>query len=269
MTNIFDKLVSDTGPNDPPAPTTFTPTPDDEAFARDRPDPNDVNVRNDVHAPNDATSENDLAATPSEIKTIVQELLKHGFIEETNRQDFFRRMIIHHQAIGRALEPLDLNLRIDSHRGVAFLALAPKPLTDQGQTDPESDEDPWSHPLVRKQRLTLEQSLVVAILRQAFILHEQETGVGESPAKIAIEELLPLFLTYFGESGSDTRDENRLLQLLDQLKSHGIVSEVDQKHEVTIRPLIAHLASPESLSALLSVLKDKLRTEAGDTQEAS
>lgn len=263
MTNIFDKLVSDTGPNDPPAPTTFTPTPDDEAFARDRPDPNDVTGLKE------ATGDSDVAATPSEIKAIVQELLKHGFIEETNRQDFFRRMIIHHQAIGRALEPLDLNLRIDSHRGVAFLALAPKPLTDQGPTDPEPDEDPWSHPLVRKQRLTLEQSLVVAILRQAFILHEQETGVGESPAKIAIEELLPLFLTYFGESGSDTRDENRLLQLLDQLKSHGIVSEVDQKHEVTIRPLIAHLASPESLSALLSVLKDKLRTEAGDTQEAS
>jgi hypothetical protein len=257
MTNIFDKLVAADGPTDPPTPTAFTPQPDDEGFARDHIDPND------------ATADTDVTATPIEIKTIVQELLKHGFVEETNRQDFFRRMIIHHQAIGRALEPLDLNLRIDSHRGVAFLALAPKPLTQQGQADADSDEDPWSHPLVRKQRLTLEQSLVVAILRQAFILHEQETGVGESPAKIAIEELLPLFLTYFGESGSDTRDENRLLQLLDQLKSHGIVSEVDQKHEVTIRPLIAHLASPESLGELLAVLKDKLRTEASDTEDPS
>jgi|LakMenEpi03Aug12_release.lakeMendotaPanAssembly.Ray.scaffolds.fasta_scaffold10245_4 hypothetical protein len=255
MTNIFDKLVSDDDPNGLPAQTDVTPKRDDEDFPYDRPDPND------------ATSDNDPATTPSEIKTIVQELLKHGFIEEANRQDFFRRMIIHHQAIGRALEPLDLTLRIDSHRGVAFLALAPKPLTHQGQTDAGSDEDPWHHPLVRKQRLTLEQSLLVAILRQAFILHEQEAGVGHSPAKIAIEELLPHFLTYFGESGSDTRDENRLLQLLDQLKSHGIVSEVDLKQEVIIRPLIAHLASPESLAAVLAVLKDKLRSEASDTED--
>ncbi len=115
----------------------------------------------------------------------------------------------------------------------------------------------WSHPLVRRQRLTLEQSLLVAILRQAFVMHEQEAGIGGSPARIAVEDLLPQFLTYFEDSGSDAKNESRLSNLLDQLKTCGIVSEVDVNGEVIIRPLIAHLANPQSLQALLHVLKNK------------
>jgi hypothetical protein len=91
-------------------------------------------------------------------------------------------------------------------------------------------------------------------------MHEQEYGVGQSTSKLSIDELLPTFLTYFGDTGSDAKNENRLLQLLEQLKTHGIVSEVDAKQEVVIRPLIAHLANPESLSALLAVLNSAKAT---------
>lgn len=236
MTNIFDQMASDEQPDEPvlehelaaSEATSPLPEPDEPA-----------------------------GRTPHEIKVVLQELLKHGYLEEATRPDLFRHSIIHRESIGEKLEPLDLALRIDSHRGVTFLAIAPNPMEAPELTGVETDQDPWSHPLVRKHRLTLEQSLLVAILRQAFAMHEQESGVGQAPAKIAVDELLPTFLTYFGESGSDSKDENRLLQVLDQLKTHGIVSEVDPKHEVTIRPLIAHLASPESLLALLNVLKEK------------
>ncbi len=68
-----------------------------------------------------------------------------------------------------------------------------------------------------------------------------------------------IFMTYVGDSGSDAKNENRLLQLLEQLKTHGVVSEVDKKQEVTIRPLIAHLANPESLAA--SIASDQRKTK--------
>ncbi len=235
MNNIFDQMASEGDRQDPPF---------DADITKPGLTANDDSQRNLENAA-------DVEQTSVEIKGVVQELLKHGFLEEANRRDLFRRVIVHMQAINLTLEPLDLSVRLDSHRGVAFLAVA------QGYTETQSDENGWTHPLVRKQRLTLEQSLLIAILRQAFVMHEQEYGVGQAAAKIAIDELLPTFLTYVGESGSDSRDENRLLQLLDQLKAHGIVSEVDQKHEVTIRPLIAHLANPESLTALLGILKEK------------
>lgn len=228
MSNVFDRIVSGNG--------EFREQQDLKSHATD------------VKQPEGAES------TSLEVKELAQELLKHGYIEEAVKPVLFQRTVIRERDILKALEPLDLAVRLDTHRGVAFLVVAEPAFdsSDEGQT--------WSHPLVRRQRLTLEQSLLVAILRQAFVMHEQESGIGQSVAKIAVDDLLPQFLTYFDDSGSDARNESRLLNLLDQLKTHGIVSEVDSNLEVTIRPMIAHLANPESLSALLRVLREQAST---------
>ena len=186
--------------------------------------------------------------TDTRVKEATQELLRYGYIEESRKPALFRTAVTEKRKLGIALEPLDLALKLDTFRGVAFLVVV---TTD---ADDNSEDKGWSHPLVRKQRLTLEQSLVIALLRQAFVMHEQESGIGQSAAKIAVDDLLPQYLTYVQDSGSDTKNESRLLSLLDQLKTYAIVSEVDKNQEVTIRPLIAHLANPESLQALLKTL---------------
>lgn len=196
-------------------------------------------------------------STASDIKEVTQELLKYGYLEETRKPVLFKRAIVREREIATALEPLDLALRLDTHRGVAFLAVA------DTAYDASDEGGAWTHPLVRRQRLTLEQSLLIAILRQAFVMHEQEMGIGQSEAKIALDELLPQFLTYFEDSGSDAKNESRLSNLVDQLKTYGIVSEIDKNQEVTIRPMIAHLANPESLAALLSVLTEHAQTDSG------
>ena len=188
---------------------------------------------------------------PLEVKEVTQALLKNGYIEEAANPVLFRKAAVHERAIHGALVPLDLTLRLDTHRGIAFLVVA------EAVFESSEGDQAWSHPLVRRQRLTLEQSLLVAILRQAFMIHEQESGIGHAAAKIAVDELLSQFLTYFDDSGSDARNESRLMNLLDQLKIHGIVSEVDSNLEVTIRPIIAHVANAESLSALLRVLTER------------
>lgn len=191
------------------------------------------------------------ASTPSDVKKLTQTLLRQGFIEEAKHAAEFRRAVTRQTEINTALEPLDLCLQLDEPRGIAFLIVAE---TGFDETD-EARE--WSHPLVRRQRLTLEQSILVAILRNQFVLHEQEAGIGSAPPRVAVEELLPTFLTYFGDSGSDAKNQSRLSSLLDQLKTCGIVSEVDKNEEIKIRPLIAHFANPETLANLLSVLKDQ------------
>jgi hypothetical protein len=235
MSNVFDSMTSKNG-NGKPA---------------DAAEPSEVESPDSVE---DLKAFNS-SATPLEIRELTQELLRHGHLEESRKADSFRKAIVHQKAIQSALEPLDLDLQIDSHRGVAFLTVV------ELKNDEASEDQAWSHPLVRRQRLTLEQSLLVAILRQAFVAHEQETGVGESPARVAVEDLLPQFLTYFEDSGSDAKNESRLSNLLDQLKTHGIVSEVDKKQEVTIRPLIAHIANPESLTSLLETLRQQAGSE--------
>ncbi len=239
MTNIFDQMAK--GDADESS-ETFV----DEALPP---------VYEDLEASQDgAAQESNSTRTPTEVKEVIQELLKHGFLEESKRPELFRRSMVYQQEIALTLEPLDLTMRLDTHRGLAFLAIVPSSIES---SITQEDDEGWAHPLVRRQRLTLEQSLLIAILRQAFVRHEQESGVGQQVAKIAVDDLLPQFMTYLGDTGSDTKNESRLLNLLDQLKTYGIVSEVDKKHEVTIRPLIAHLASPESLAALLAVLKEQ------------
>ena len=179
-----------------------------------------------------------------EVRGAVQELLRQGYVEQRSKPDVFQRVIVHRERIDSALDPLDLSLRVDTHRGIIIVKV-------RHDEDADPSGEPWSHPLVRRHRMTLEQSLMVAILRGCFLLHEQEVGVGEKPATTSIDDLLPQYLTYVEDSGSDGRNEQKLRTLLEQLKGYGIVSEVDANDELVIRPLIAHLADPASLTALL------------------
>jgi hypothetical protein len=251
MSNVFDRMLEELDQEVGPL-----NAPDSSASHSDSP--------TDSESPQDVQPQN-LVGTSIEVKQVAQELLKQGYLEESKRPDLFRRAILRQADVQSVLEPLDLAMKVDSHRGIAFLVTTLRTANHLALESAEQAEDEeWGHPLVRRQRLTLEQSLLIAILRQAFVMHEQESGVGSRDAVIAVEDLLPQFLVYMKDSGSDSKNESRLLHLLDQLKTYGIVSEVDKKQEIVIRPLIAHLANPESLTALLHVLTEKAKENLSD-----
>ncbi len=208
-----------------------------------------------LSAANDEASEFDAAPsaetasfTPSDVKDACQELLKFGFLEAARKPNLYRIAVTSCADINRILEPLDLVLKIDDIRGLTFLIVAQSYCCD-------SEDDEWSHPLVRRQRLTLEQSLLVALLRQHYLAHEQERGIGAPDAPALVEDVAAQLQLYLGNLGSDTRELQRARNLLDKLKPHGIVSEVDQQDQFLIRPIIVHLANPENLLALLQALK--------------
>jgi hypothetical protein len=198
-------------------------------------------------------------ATPSALRRAVQELLKHGLLERSAKPHLFRQIATDTARVDALLEPLDLAVRLDDHRGLAFVAIA--------ATYQAEDEDEWTHPLVRRQRLTLEQSLVLAILRREFLQREQESGLGV-PVHLSVDSLLPQLEIYLGSTGSDMQERKRLLNLLENLRGHGVVSEVDEHEGFTIRPMIVHLANPENLQALLQTLRDKGRANAAAAQGA-
>ncbi len=190
--------------------------------------------------------------TPRRIREATQELLKYGLLEERSKPNLYRIVTTHAEEVKHILEPLDLTLGLDDVRGLAFVLVVAR----EFDKEPEVEADDWSHPLLRRQRLTLEQSLLVAILRQHFVVYEQEAGVGAGEAWVTLDDLLPQLQVYLGDPGSDAQERNRLLTLLDQLKGHGIVSGVDAHDRVVIRPIIAHLANSESLRALLQALRN-------------
>jgi hypothetical protein len=103
--------------------------------------------------------------TPQHIKSATQELLKFGLLEMERKPKLYQTALAQQQAINKILAPLDLRLKIDDIRGLAFLIVVEEMFVEEGD---------WSHPLIRRQRLTLEQTLLIAILRQHYIAHEQE-----------------------------------------------------------------------------------------------
>lgn len=189
------------------------------------------------------------AATPAALRRAVQELLKQGVLEQSAKPQLFRQITAGTERVDALLEPLDLCVKVDDHRGLAFVAIAPT-----YQADSE-DEDEWTHPLVRRQRLTLDQSLLLALLRREFLQREQESGLG-TPVQLVVDSLLPQLEIYLGSTGSEMQERKRLMNLLENLRGHGVVSEVDAQDRFTIRPMIVHLANPENLQTLLQRLRD-------------
>lgn len=187
--------------------------------------------------------------TSQRVREAVQEMLKYGLLEESHKPNLYRSALSNIEAVDRALEPLDLAMGVDEVRGLVFVTVR------QGEA---AEQDDWSHPLVRRQRLNLEQSLLIAILRQHFIAYEQESGTGASQALVAVDELIPQVQVYLGELGSEAKERNRIITLLDQLKGHGLVSALDAHDRVIIRPIITHLANPENLQALVAWLREQV-----------
>lgn len=229
--DLFDRLVADVqaAPPLPPAQAEGLTAPADDAPSQ-------------------------IARTPLDLRHSVQELLKHGWLEQASKPRLYRTVSHQTEQVNRLLEPLDLEVVLDEVRGLAYARVVADYSADGDSDDADEDADGWSHPLVFRQRLTLEQSLLVAILRREFIQQEQEGGLGV-PVRLAVDDVLPQLDLFIARSGSDTQDHKRLLQLLDNLRKHGVVSEVDAQDRFQIRPMIVHLANPENLQALLLHLR--------------
>lgn len=206
-------------------------------------------VEHDVKPKDTLEHETSYQSTGRKVKDAVQELMKFGLLEVDKKPNLYQVLATQHEQVNHILEPLDLTMSIDDIRGLAYLRIAN--FEHGTETKGSEDNDEWSHPLVRRQRLNLEQSLLVALLRQHFIAHELEAGIGAHQAHVALEDLLPQVQLYLGDMGSDAREQTRLRSLLDKLKVHGLVSEINQHDQIIIRPIIVHVANPENLNNLL------------------
>jgi len=190
------------------------------------------------------------AETPRTLKAAVQELLRVGLVEQAAKPNLYPRLLRDREAATAILEPLDFQLRLDEIRGLAFLEPTPS-----GNDSDDDAAGAWNHPLVRRQRLTTEQSLLLAILRQVHMAYEQDCGIGAGETSVDVDELRAQFDLYLGATGSDQRDHSRVLKVLEQLYRHGAVSQPDKENRVRIRPIVVHLAEPNQLALLLDHFK--------------
>ena len=109
-------------------------------------------IDSDSTQPNNPPTEASLttpAATPASLRRAVQELLRQGLLERALKKPQFQQVATDTARVNALLEPLDLEVKVDDARGLAFVTVA------TGYQPDDSEEDEWTHPLVRRQRLTL------------------------------------------------------------------------------------------------------------------
>lgn len=199
-------------------------------------------------------------------KRALQELMKVGWIEQQEKPELYTQLLINIELVNDYLSVFDLVVRIDETRGLIYILVqfssrnqVYESVEDNSLEKVEPsimEQDEWSHPFVRRQRLTLEQSLLLAILRQRFVEVEQKQGIGHHEIYADLDDLSSQFFVYLQSSGSERKDEEKIIVLLKQLAEHGVVGKVNEQGRVLIRPLIAHLANPESLALFLMQLTE-------------
>lgn len=220
----------------------------------------------------------------TDTKAAIQELLRTGVVYEISKGNVYRTLSADRTRLATILDPLDLVAQFDDVRGIAFVAVSAEAASSDevelpverearfgasiatngpGSTSngahntdeaigaaPVGPDEAWHHPLVRRQRLTLEQSLLLAILRRHYTEHEQTFGIGALEPTVSIDDLSPDLQIYLGPLGSESAEDKRVRDLLEQLHRHSIVSTLVDD-QVKIRPLICHVANPTTLSTLI------------------
>lgn len=198
----------------------------------------------------------------TQTKQALQEILKYGHLSQAQKPVLYQALVSNVASVNDYLSVIDFRLQIDGVRGLAFLIVYQNQEFDN---DVVPMLDGWAHPLVRRQRLTLQQSLVLAILRQRFMELEQQYGIGYADTYMSLNELNKQFFIYHESSGSESQDNERVMTLVRQLAEHGLVA-ID-KHQLLISPLIVHLLNPENLIELLKQyqsVSESAKTESDD-----
>src|SRR5574344_900707 len=74
-------------------------------------------------------------ATPANLRRAIQELLKYGWLEQQSKHQLFRHLATELARANALLEPLDLEVRMDDTRGLAYVAIPSDFQGEDGQED--------------------------------------------------------------------------------------------------------------------------------------
>ena len=98
-----------------------------------------TDVDENTAAGDGATSVPTPLATPVDLRRAVQELLKNGVLEHSAKPKMFSQIANDTARVNAQLEPLDLEVRVDDVRGLAFVAIASS-YQPEGEDEDAADE---------------------------------------------------------------------------------------------------------------------------------
>src|SRR5574344_1418816 len=117
--DLFDQWTASAAPKAAPASTPQPQVAEAEADA-------------DADAPQTLAQ---TRATPANLRRAIQELLKCGWLEQQSKPQLFRHLATELARANALLEPLDLEVRMDDTRGLAYVAIPSDFQGEDGQED--------------------------------------------------------------------------------------------------------------------------------------
>lgn len=241
---------------------TETPAPDDE---------NNVEGSTFFDAPEDAAVPPADGATPDPLETVpemgltelqasrraMQKLIARGVIYESRHEADYRVLVNDAEQVSGVLEELSLRMSIDREVGVILLRLP----DDYLEGEEEGEEG--SHPLVRRRRMTLFDSLTAVVLRKHY--REREL-TGEQRVRIDIEQLEQGLVPFLPLMGSEEIFRKHLRGVVDRFKDLNLLLSVrGSKTEFEIAPVIRVVVNAEWIESLVKEfqrLSDSRRDDA-------
>lgn len=256
--NIFDNMrrLREGYPSTSPE----TPTPEQPAYEEQQaPRERHLEKYADSRTPeaSEANPEDDaLDAETTRYREALQRLISSGVIYESRHSELYQALLANKSQIRSTLRELGLRMTVDDSFGLIILRL---PVSD------DIEEDEGAHPLVRRRRLTLLDSLVALVLRDHYMTRE---NVGDRTVVIDVEQLEDALRAFLPIFGSETILRKRITGAIKRFKDYNILASLpgsDNEFEVT--PVIRIVVNADMLQGLRAEFEALARRYGGEAPD--
>ncbi|MFF5260617.1 DUF4194 domain-containing protein [Actinomadura viridis] len=176
-----------------------------------------------------------------DVRRVLVRLLQRRFLLADKNPAQWRTLLENQQIIESRLHDLFVRLVVDHDRGIAY-----KRQVRSAELDVPIllKDDPYNRA----------ETLVLVHLRTVF---QRERGIGEMSARVDIEELEQIVLTYFDPDDHDlARGQKEIRTAVDRLAREGLLAE-ESAGRYLITPLVEVVMSIEKLTELNQWLREQ------------
>lgn len=195
-----------------------------------------------------------LAGNVLTIRQAKQQLIATGAVFQAKHPQLFDALNRNRDDVISFLRELGLSMSIDLNYGLALLRMP---------YDPESDDEPVPHPLIRRQTLNITESLLAIVLREYY--REREM-LGDITIHIETETIRTKMGHYLrGAEKSDQLFEKKVSGAIERFRKFLILQKIrgeDDMYEIT--PVIRVVIDGDWLEGLIQ----EYRAVLGDEQDA-
>ncbi|MDN6429006.1 MAG: DUF4194 domain-containing protein [Propionibacterium sp.] len=176
-----------------------------------------------------------------EVRRVLVRLLQRRFLSAERSPADWKVLLENQQSVESRLGDLFVRLVVDHERGVAY----------KEQVRSEDLDIPI---LLRDEAYSRVETLVLVHLRATY---QRESTSGEASARIDVEDVEQMVMTYFSEGDGTTAKRQKAIRgALERLRQDGIVEE-ESEGRFRISPLVEIVLSAERLEELGRWLREQ------------